>query len=315
MENANLDQLAERFRKHLVFLKERLERLENLGAPPKTPASCLLRLPFEIRLQIYHYCIPRKRLVEVGSPYFIHQWYSEDHASTFEEDQDDDSEHNAAYPKDRAKLDGQVSRLDDCFWGSYWNKNSILRLSKQISEEALDVLYGDNIFKLRLEREEFDLETNFVEANIKRMRYLLLVAQPSHIYSDDKIPNDALWHSILPQLKILRIVAQQPPEDPRYSNANLEHDIEGWVNWLKPFLQCFGRHLSRRTIVEVDDDGREETAALVKKYLPDGYRKLQCHLVGDFVFKRGPYSWESGYWDDDDGPSGSWDADGDWASD
>jgi hypothetical protein len=36
----------------------------------------LFRLPFEIRLQIYHYCIvlPAKRVIEVGRPRFNTSW-------------------------------------------------------------------------------------------------------------------------------------------------------------------------------------------------------------------------------------------------
>jgi hypothetical protein len=33
----------------------------------------LCRLPFEIRLQIYHYCIPRKYVIRVSSPRFYIQ--------------------------------------------------------------------------------------------------------------------------------------------------------------------------------------------------------------------------------------------------
>jgi hypothetical protein len=76
--------------------------------------------------------------------------------------------------------------------------------------------------------------------------------------------------------------------------------------WVRPFLQCFGQHLSRETIVQVDDDGLLETGELVKECLPDGYRKVRCRFVGDLIFKRGEFSLELGYWDDD-GPTGSWD--------
>ena len=65
-------------------------------------------------------------------------------------------------------------------WNCNKNKNSIFLLSKQISEEALDILYGDNIFKLYLHGEgEVYLKKNFTEANRQRMRYLLLIAEPN----------------------------------------------------------------------------------------------------------------------------------------
>jgi hypothetical protein len=54
------------FKKRLVVLNANLEKLEKLRAPPDAPPTGLLRLPFEIRLQIYHYYIPRKRVIEVS---------------------------------------------------------------------------------------------------------------------------------------------------------------------------------------------------------------------------------------------------------
>jgi hypothetical protein len=72
-------------------------------------------------------------------------------------------------------------------------------------------------------------------------------------------------------------------------------------------IKCFGHHLSSDTIVKVDDNEQLETRDLAKRYLRGGYHAVRCRL-GDFIFKRGDFSLESGYWDDDDGPTGSWDA-------
>ena len=48
--------MLEMFKKRLslVVLYTNLEKLEKLRAPPDAPPTGLLRLPFEIRLQIYH---------------------------------------------------------------------------------------------------------------------------------------------------------------------------------------------------------------------------------------------------------------------
>lgn len=67
MENLNRAALADMFRKCLIVPSEKLENLEKLRTPPEAPATGLLCLPFEIRLQIYYYCIPRKRIIEVIS--------------------------------------------------------------------------------------------------------------------------------------------------------------------------------------------------------------------------------------------------------
>jgi hypothetical protein len=208
--------------------------------------------------------------------------------------------------------------LGSDYWKPNKNKNSIFLLSKRISEEALDVLYGDNVFKLHLHGVgEHYLKKNFTDRNRQRMRYLLLIARPMGVsYTPGKVVDDALWRSILPHLKGLRIVAEQPVEAGGYYNApTLEQDMDCWVSWFRPFLQCFGRHLSIRTNVQIDDNGRAETGALIKECLPHGYREIRCRHAGDLIFKRGQFSWESGYWDDDDRPENSRDADGDWGSD
>jgi hypothetical protein len=290
MEKPRMDDLAERFENRLVVLRKNLEILEKLRTPPKAPSTGLLSLPLELRLQIYHYCIPRKRIVEVAHPRFEFEWPSVDHTLDFED-----------------------------IWGRNKNKNSILLLSKQISDEALDVLYGDNVFKLYLHGEgEYYMKKNFSDRNRQRIRDLLLIAQPRGIsYTPGTLPDDALWRSTLPHLKILQLVLGQPVEAGGYYNApTLEQDLDRWIDWIRPFLQCFGQHLSIQTKVEIDMDGRAETGALIKKYLPHDYREVRCRLVGDFIFKRGQYSWGSGYWDDD-GPMNSHDADGDcgWGSD
>ncbi|KFZ15581.1 hypothetical protein V501_02645 [Pseudogymnoascus sp. VKM F-4519 (FW-2642)] len=205
--------------------------------------------------------------------------------------------------------------------GNYWNpnknKNSIFLVSKQISDEALDVLYGENVFMMHLHGEgEIYFKKNFSEANIQRMRYLLLTAEPRGVsYTPGRMPDNALWCSVLPQLKMLRIVAEQPLEAGHYYNApTLEQDMDCWLNWIRLFLQCFRRHLSKHTTVEIDGDGRVETMALIKECLPGGYREVQCQLAGDFIFRRSRFSWESGYWDDD-GPMDSHDAGYDLDSD
>ncbi|PMD32978.1 hypothetical protein L207DRAFT_590050 [Hyaloscypha variabilis F] len=72
--------LIELFHKRLDVLNTRLEVLQQLSAPLKAPPppplspTSLLRLPFEIRLQIYHYYIPRKYAIEVSGTRFYIRW-------------------------------------------------------------------------------------------------------------------------------------------------------------------------------------------------------------------------------------------------
>jgi hypothetical protein len=203
------------------------------------------------------------------------------------------------WEEDDAMYDGTLE-FEDFFCNPNKNKNSIFLLSKQISEEALDVLYGDNVFKLSLREEgEYHFKKNFTNRNRQRMRSLLLLARPRGVlYTPERIVDDALWCSILPHLKGLRLVLEQPVKAGSYDNApTLEQDMDRWINWIRPFLQCLGQHLSIQTNVEIDNDGRIETGALIKECLPHGYREIRCRKFGDYIFKRGQFSWESGYWD------------------
>ncbi|KAH7327092.1 hypothetical protein BKA65DRAFT_480814 [Rhexocercosporidium sp. MPI-PUGE-AT-0058] len=170
---------------------------------------------------------------------------------------------------------GTLEELNAGLGVNYWdrneNKKSILLLSKQISGEALDILYGDNIFKLQLHGEgEHCLKKKFAEGN-------------------------SLWVFPTSQ-RGWRIVTEQPVEASSYHGApSLEQEIDRWVKWIKPFLHCCGQYLSRETVVQVDIDGRAETRELVKECLPHGYREIRCRHVGDLIFKRGRFSWDSGY--------------------
>jgi hypothetical protein len=153
--------LLEMFKKRFVVLNANLEKLEKLCVPPNAPPTSLLRLPFEIRLQIYHYCIPRKRerVIEVSRPRFNTSWPFDrtldfEDALDFEDDLDlEDDPHlegEAVLEVRILDLEDYVLDFDGDWWNRNKNKNSIFLLSKQISAEALDVLYGDNIFKLQL---------------------------------------------------------------------------------------------------------------------------------------------------------------------
>lgn len=298
MEEVSSASLAEGCRKRQGALQANPETPERSNTPPTTG---LLRLPFEIRLQIYGYFIPQKQVINVYVPCFSTHWAFLNRVLNFEDVLD--FQEDGIYPIDEADHavyegtpDREGSYLDS---GGHWdynmkkNKNNIFLISKQISEESLNVLYGENTFNLSLSEDgERYLKKRFTESNRQRMRYLLLTAEPvGASYGPEKTPDHTLWSSILPQLKGVRIVAAQPHDD-QTNESGLPipvRDIEEWVHWIRPFLQCFGRNLLKQTIVQIDHGGRLETRALVKKYFPSGYREIRCRYVGDMVFRRGPF--------------------------
>jgi hypothetical protein len=191
-----------------------------------------------------------------------------------------------------------------------YSRVNILRLSKQITEECLDILYGENTFRLCLNGGgEWAMRKNFTEKNRCRMRYLIVTANPAGISYEISTPDDSLWASILPSLKALLIILEQPIRAQEYYNApTLKQDIDKWLAWISPYLETFGHHIPKALDVIVDDDGRKDTRELVQAYLP-ATCQLKRSALGDFIFRRGRFSIESGYWDDlYDGPTSSRDA-------
>lgn len=182
------------------------------------------------------------------------------------------------------------------FFNPHHSRLNVLRLSKKISDECLDILYGENIFQVSLNGlGEDNLEHDFTERNRGRIRYLLVFMTDDSLSNTPKIP---LWASILPNLKVFQIIAEQPVEARGYYDVpTLEQGLNDWVKWATAYFDCFRRYLRTATRVELHDDYRKETRSLTDWYFPLAYRRVR-HPRRDLVFWRGMYSIESGYYDD-----------------
>ncbi|RDL38617.1 uncharacterized protein BP5553_02957 [Venustampulla echinocandica] len=265
------------------------ENVEKLGAPPeaqpppRVPPISLLQLPFEMRLQIYRHSIPRKRVVSSTFVFdeFCTRWYLgevDDHDCF-------DTKLISGGDMNESDYQGRKSK----------NGTTIFLLSKQISEEALDVLYGENIFRLPLDGAGQDWLKTFTEANRRRIRYLLLTARPQlpllvqleqGLWYLKHIPDNALLSSIVPRLKGLRIVDKEPIDIPGYfTDDGRQKAIEKWVGKTRPFLGCIGQHLSSATVVEVESNNRPDINGLTKECLPNGFRYVLYPITGDSLFQ------------------------------
>ncbi|TVY45532.1 hypothetical protein LOCC1_G004884 [Lachnellula occidentalis] len=272
----------------------------------------LLRLPLELRNQIYHHLIPTKRIIEVSNPRFnytisyrgrigtdIAGFNTEDDIFNSEEsrvelgaqtppeiEMPDDNlsicemEDNVSesglledtHVKDVVDFGGCTNSAYKIFqddvtssWGTDRKKNSIFLVCKQISNEALDIMYGENAFKGYLHTDGgLCLNRNFTEANRRRMRLLLLKAQ-HRTWIGEISPHDTMWSSIIPTLNIIRLVAEQPVQATYWNAPPLEKEMESWLRFMRAFLSCFHQHLSEGKVLEVDFDGKSETADVVKE--------------------------------------------------
>lgn len=178
-------------------------------------------------------------------------------------------------------------------------KVGILSVSRQISEEALNVLYGRNLFIIHVHVGAHRNLLKFGTANIRRIRHLRLVAQPMGFCFAEPLKFDPqLWTPLLTDLSQLCLVVQQPIQAHGYYNApSLEEDMREWVAWLEPVLRYLAQNITETTSVEIDDNNLVETTNIVQKCFRSGYKKVLT-ATGDKIFARGMFSWESGYWDD-----------------
>ncbi|KAF3386300.1 hypothetical protein F1880_000397 [Penicillium rolfsii] len=177
------------------------------------------------------------------------------------------------------------------FFNPHYSRLNILRLSSQIREECLDLLYGENLFDVSWNGDgEGDLQATSNTTLIRKTDVI------SDIHDDvSSTPKTSLWASLLPNLKVFQIIAKQPVEARAYWNApTLEQEFNGGIKWATAYFDCFRRYLSTKTKVKLDDDNREETRFLADRYLPLTYQRSR-YLCGDLIFRRGQYSVESGY--------------------
>ncbi|KAJ4286555.1 hypothetical protein N0V90_013255 [Kalmusia sp. IMI 367209] len=181
-------------------------------------------------------------------------------------------------------------------------KIGVLSVCRQMSDDALYVLYGCSQFILLIDGGAHDKFMKFGSDNIRRIGYLRIVAQPMGICYPDTIKFDSrVWIPLLTDLDRLCLVVQQPLRVGGYYNApSLKEDMQEWMVWLESILRYLARNIAKTTIVEVDDNGLEETGKLLQKCFPASYEKVQT-MTGDRIFMRREFSWESDYWDDDSG--------------
>lgn len=76
--------------------------------------------------------------------------------------------------------------------------------------------------------------------------------------------------------------------------------MQEWIAWLELILRYLAQNITKNTIVGVNDNKLVETGDVIQKRFRSGYKRVQT-VTRDQIFKRGMFSWESRYWDDDDG--------------
>ncbi|KAI0379183.1 hypothetical protein F5Y04DRAFT_130606 [Hypomontagnella monticulosa] len=138
---------------------------------------------------------------------------------------------------------------------------SLLRANRQVSNEALDVMYARNVFRVDLERRGFFQRFWAVgEANLRRVQHLQVVASTEYYAYRISPPGEpqwrffvpaadhaAQWGALLDGLVTLELVLKIP----------VWGHHSGWPVWvaqLETVLGFVGEHVGEGTNVSVDDN-------------------------------------------------------------
>ena len=267
----------------------------------------LLRLPLELRQQIYANVFGSPRLFDLRhikfgiSPWSTHTAFRHMPGRRNKKPKEvleSDSPKSYDYEEN-----GYVESPYKSFSVhiKYKWRTGILEVSKVISDEALDVLYGQNIFVVSLHAGNHHDLLKFGVANLRRIRYLRIEARPmGAFYGKPMVFDSQLWLPLLEGLQQLWIVALQPLAAGGTRGApTLGEYLCQWTNWLDPIIEYFSIHLPKTTVIGLDDGRRAETRVIMNKHFHPGYLEVRT-VTGDYHFERGMYSKELRYCDSDD---------------
>jgi hypothetical protein len=269
-----------------------------------------MNLPLEIRIEIYRLCVPTKHIFDVvQSPTFAGQadltadtvpvfdlWYHEQIQAVYSEDSDSqgDTTDTEGSTAEEAPFDTWDEPVEDFPpWIEFIQ--ALLLVSRQVRDEVLDVLYGENGFRINVGQNWTHEETmtrRFSEAKIQRIKHVLLCYPQRNISLNKPLVIDRhLWQIMLPNLATLRVVAGPPSEGSGEESGEeskpyyREQEIQKWASDLPPVLQFIGRYISLSADVLVDVNENEKARDLIHRFLQRDYREVKT-CIGNDLFDR-----------------------------
>ena len=181
------------------------------------------------------------------------------------------------------------------------SNTSILRVSREISNEALDVLYGRSHFIIAIHEGTGAQLEKLGVTNLQRIRSLRLIAQFQAGFPSRLNFEPMLWAPLLSNLRNLCLVVQQPlKQRTHFGSPSLEQDICQWASWLDPVLQYLAANVPESTQIELDGGNKAETQELVHKHLGGRYRNVRAD-TGSGMFEEPTSLQHTAYMDSQDG--------------
>lgn len=288
-------------------------------------SSAFLAMPLEIRLLVYQFCIPQNKCFDCSYDMYYQNralewdeplWHLTENVGRYDPDEldgppsdrhyvDDLEDSSGSDEKDRVSSDDEIGRMGDyCSYGSPSALPGILLLCRQIYDEVTAMLYGGNTFEVILHGDgQSDLARLFNPELRKKMRKILLVLRPMGVsYQPSFRMDPSVWTDVFDGLVILGIIAEQPEPPTSYQWPQIDPgEFEEWKTWLTSIMEYLTHAVPDTARIVVDANREEDTEDIIRRFMPERCQ-FQCLRAADFIFKRRPYSLESGYWDDD-GPT------------
>ncbi|TID13679.1 C2H2 finger domain transcription factor [Venturia nashicola] len=166
----------------------------------------------------------------------------------------------------------------------------LLSVSKQVNDEALDILYGQALCKFDLHLKKGPhFGEYFSEENKRRVRRIRILLDVD-VDGDDDLEGvnlvAGLDSAILARLTKLEIVAAMPGLSRRYpSEERVRAAREKWVKGFEELIDYIAKATSPTLIIDVDDNDQEQTTVIVNRHLGKRCRKVRTDS-GDLYFRR-----------------------------
>lgn len=278
-------------------------------------SSAFLALPVEIRRQIYGFCIPQKLRYDVSSTRCYRNcpdWFNEisdyhPHGSGMDVIEIENSEERERELSTEVEEIYPIYPLYPFVEGDHRNGlPGLLLCCHQITEEVMDMLYGENTFQVNIQdNDELTLANLLSSKTREKICNMVLILRPRGVsYRPNFRMDPDIWDGILGNLQILGVIAEQPEldsEEQQLEATEPEDAFEEWTTWITPILEYLRQALNREARIVVDANDEQRTVEIIKEAIP-GRCHFQCLPIADFIFRRGKFVLESGfgagYWDD-----------------
>ncbi|KAJ5129782.1 uncharacterized protein N7515_005821 [Penicillium bovifimosum] len=217
---------------------------------PSRPNSPFFNLPAELRLQIYSHLVPQKCAIKVINTKY-RPWGIEPVVST----------RDPAFSEDK-------------FANTRPHWINILQVCKQMTEECLDILYGENLFEIHLTSGgEVALRETFSKRNLQRIRNVVAISPSPQSSERLNQPDLDLWDTLGPNLTMFKWVFRPDWEGKLFYDKPIPSEkLERWFEWMGCYMECFSEVMPTGANVELRfDDGKGDPS------------------VGGVLFKRGPF--------------------------